>query len=105
MPKRTSAKTLRRKPPVTKALLGYANDALVLHNRLLKLAAKVEAIESSAIDKEPGNPRGELRPRPCIKCGGIFAPEEVGMWTCGGCKAEQQRLYALGDLTGEQTSV
>lgn len=89
MPRRTSAKTLRRKPPLTKALLGYANDALALHNRLLKLAVRIEEIEQVAADKTPGHRRGDLRPRACIGCGGIFAPEEVGMWHCGPCKKEK----------------
>jgi len=102
MPKRTNAKTLRRKPPVTKALLSYANDALALHNRLLSLAAKVEAVERSAIDHEPGNKRGQLKPRPCINCGGIYAPEQVGDWHCNApaCQEAKQRKLAENAARG-----
>jgi len=101
MPKRTSAKTLRRKPPLTKALLLYANDALALHNRLLKLAVKVEEAERTAEDRTPGHPHGTLRPRPCINCGGVFVPEQVGAWYCdkAACQANKaQRETYGGDL-------
>jgi len=95
MPRRTSAKTLRRKPPLSKALLGYANDALALHNRLLKLAARVEETEVGLADRTPGDRKGELRPRPCIDCGGLFAPDEVGTWQCKAC-ASGKREYPGG---------
>lgn len=98
MPKRTSAKTLRRKPPVTKAILLHANDALALHNRLLKLAEKIEVIERSANDVEPGNPRGLLKPRACIECGGIYAPEQVGIWHCDDCLRKAPGAHAIKSL-------
>lgn len=97
MPRRTSAKTLRRKPPLTRLVLEYANDALALHNRMLRLAARIEAVEQVAADATPGHKRGDLKPRPCINCGRLFPPQRVGMWHCDDAPCQEAR--AIADLS------